>query len=122
MPTKNYDFESDRREVERREHWPHEESCPISPVAAGRLLQQIKTIEGDMVNLDVKLTTLCAKTELLRTEIQAINTRLSGGVSFVNGVRTGALMVILLIAGAASLLVALITGKISISEVISQIH
>jgi len=122
MPTKNYDFETDRREVERREHWPHEESCPISPIAAGRLLQQIKTIEGDMANLDAKLTTLCTKTELLRTEIHAINTRLSGGVSFVNGVRTGALMVIFLIAGAASLLVALITGKISISEVISQIH
>lgn len=122
MPTNNYDFETDRREVERREHWPHEESCPISPIAAGRLLQKIKTIESDTADLSAKLTALCAKTDLIRSEVHAINTRLSGGVSFVNGVRTGALMVVFLIAGAAALLVALVTGKISISDVLSQIN
>lgn len=115
-------FEIDRREVERREHWPEMASCPISPVAAGRLLHQIQTIEEQMDTINAKINALCAKTDLTNNELQLINNRLSGGVSYISGVRSGATMVIFLIAGAAALLVALVTGKVSLSELVSHFH
>ena len=115
-------FEIDRREVERREHWPETASCPINPVAAGRLLHQIQTIEENMDVINAKINALCAKTDLTNNELQLINNKLSGGVSYISGVRSGAIMVIFLIAGAAALLVALMTGKISLSELMSHFH